>query len=528
MVSGYMNPLRFARSGYAVVIQDIRGTGASEGEFYPRVSEMNDGYDAVEWLAAQPWCDGNVGMYGMSHLGFTQWAAAVTRPPHLKAICPMATAAGARPYDSGALHLNHLLSWASIFPLTELSRKKVLPDKAKSLRDRFFFIKDHLEEQYHFLPLKDAPFVQLAEDMGISPFFYSDYLTHHDDEEFWKRSCTPAPLEKVVVPALHICGWYDILARDVLASFIGMKERGGSELARNNQKVIMGPWVHTTEMTSIAGEEDFGMASTGSAIDVTGIHLRWLDHWLKGIKNGIMDEPRVRIFILGSNVWRNENEWPLARTVYTKFNFHSGGEANSRLGDGILSTEPAGVEPPDSYLYNPRNPVPTKHGGAGTDVIMGAYDHQEIEKRVDILVYTSAPLEEDFEITGPIMVKLYAASSAVDTDFTGKLVDVFPDGRAYNLVDGIIRARYRHSEWKAELIKPGKIYEYTLNMGAISNVFKAGHCIRVEISSSSYPKWDRNLNTGHELGQDAEIETAMQKVYHDRQYPSHIVLPVIP
>lgn len=528
MVSGYMNPLRFARAGYAVVIQDIRGTGASEGEFYPRIAEMNDGYDSVEWLAAQPWCDGNVGMYGMSHLGFTQWAAAVTQPPHLKTICPMATQAGARPYNYGALRLNHLMSWASIFPLSELARRKLPPEKARSLRDRFIYLKDNLEEHYWFLPLKDVPFVKIAEEMGISPFFYSDYLTHHDNEEFWRQSCSPAPLEQVVIPAFHICGWYDLLAGDVLASYMGMKEHGGSELARNNQKVIIGPWIHSTELPGIAGEIDFGLAATGSVIDVTGMHLRWFDYWLKGVRNGIMDEPRVRIFVMGKNVWRGENEWPLARTAYTKYYFHSGGRANSRNGDGTLSTAPAGGEPVDSYLYDPRHPAPTKPGRTGSAIIMGAYDQQETEKRDDILVYTSEALEADLEITGPIAVKLYAASSATDTDFTGKLVDVYPDGRAYNLVDGIIRARYRHSEWKAELIQPGKIYAYSLDLGAISNVFRAGHRIRVEISSSSFPKWERNLNTGHAFGQDAAIEVAWQKIHHDRQYPSHILLPVIP
>jgi uncharacterized protein len=528
MVSGYMNPLRFVHAGYAVIIQDIRGTGASEGEFYPRVAEMNDGYDTVEWAAAQPWCDGNVGMYGMSHLGFTQWAAAVTRPPHLKAICPMATQAGARPFNSGALQLNHLLSWASIFPLSELARRNLPPEKARELRDRIIYLKDNIEEQYWFLPLKDVPSVKVAEEMGLSPFFYSDYLTYHDDEEFWKKSCSPAPLENVTVPCLHICGWYDILTGGVLASYTGMMKRGGSEDARNNQKLILGPWIHSTEMSSIAGDMDFGVASTGGAADITGMHLRWFDHWLKGIKNGIMEEPRVRIFIMGKNIWRNENEWPLARTKFTRYYYHSGGNANSREGDGSLTTIVPGEEPVDSYLYNPRNPAPTKPGLTGEAVIMGAYDQQETEKRSDILVYSSEILPSDIEITGPIVIKLYAATTAADTDFTGKLVDVFPDGRAYNLVDGIVRARYRNSEWKAEPVQPGRIYEYSLDLEATSNVFKAGHRIRVEISSSSFPKWERNLNTGHDFARDTEIDAATQRIIHNRQYPSHIILPVIP
>jgi putative CocE/NonD family hydrolase len=528
MVSGYMNPLRYAQAGYAVVIQDIRGTGMSEGKFYPRVNEMVDGYDAVEWLATQPWCDGNVGMYGMSHLGYTQWAAAVMQPPHLKTICPMATQHGARPFDYGAMELNHLLAWACMFPLGELARQKIPPEKAKNLRDRFIYWKDHIEEQYMYLPLKDVPSIKIVEEMGMSPFFYSDYINHSDDEEFWKRSISPAPLENVVVPAFHICGWYDLLVSDVLASYLGMKKRAGSPLARKNQKVIIGPWVHTTEMGSIAGEMDFGTTSSGAAADVAGMHIRWFDRWLKGIDNGITEEPPVRIFVMGSNIWRNENEWPLARTMFTNYYFHSDGKANSCSGDGTLGIQPPVEEPNDTFLYNPRNPVPTKRDGAGLSVIMGAYDRQKIETRQDILVYTTPPLENDLEVTGPIVVKLYAATSADDTDFTGILCDVYPDGRSYNIIDGIVRAKYRHSEWKPEPIRPGSIYEYSLDLATTSIVFKAGHCIRLEISSSNFPRWDRNLNTGHKLGQDAQIEAALQKIFHNTQYPSHIVLPIIP
>jgi putative CocE/NonD family hydrolase len=302
-----------------------------------------------------------------------------------------------------------------------------------------------------------------------------------------------------------------------------MKARGGSDLARKNQKLLIGPWIHELELQNIIGELDFGKASSGDFIDVTGMHIRWFDYWLKGIDNGVMDEPPVRIFIMGDNVWRDENEWPLARTRYTKYYFHSGGQSNSSFGNGVLNTGLPNEEQPDVYLYDPRNPVSTNPPGQ-----QWLFDQQDLEKRADILVYTSAPLETNLEVTGPIQIKLWAASSAVDTDFTGKLVDVWPNGKAYNLVDGIIRARYRLSVSEPKLIEPGRVYEYTINLGNTSNLFKVGHKIRVEISSSNFPRYDRNLNTGHPIGQDAEINMALQTIYHDRKYPSYIVLPIIP
>jgi hypothetical protein len=259
------------------------------------------------------------------------------------------------------------------------------------------------------------------------------------------------------------------------------------------------------------------------------MHIRWFDYWLKGIKNGIMEEPPVRIFVMGDNVWRNENEWPLARTEYTPYYFHSGGQANSRSGDGILNTRKPVEEETDNFLYDPRNPVPTQAGaGRAIEHVFEAHEQGAVEDRIDVLVYTTPVLESDVEVTGPVALKLFAASSAVDTDFTGKLVDVWPDGKAYNVVDGIVRARYRKSVSKPELIKPGTIYEYTIDMRYTSIVFKAGHSIRVEISSSNFARWDRNLNTGKPIGQDSEIKVALQTIFHDNQYPSCIILPVIP
>jgi len=526
-LSGYMNPQKFVRNGYAVVIQDLRGTGVSEGQFYARRAEADDGYDTVEWVAAQPWCDGNVGMYGLSHLGFTQWAAAKAQPPHLKTICPAGTQHGARPYKNGAFRLNQTLNWYLIVTACALRRSTLPPEELKSLRESLIYMIDNIEDQLCFLPLKDVPAAKIAKEPDIIPF-YADYLTYIDEESYWKQLHTPTPLEEVVIPTFHICSWYDDLASDVVVSYVGMKKRGGSQLARKNQKLIMGPWTHSTEQLSISGDLDFGAASTGTSIDVNGMHMRWFDHWLKGIDNGIMEEPRVRIFVMGDNVWRDEKDWPLPNTRYTKYYFHSNGHANTRNGNGFLSTQLPGEEQTDIYLYDPRNPAPTKSGKTGHAWIEGALEQREIEERADVLIYTSATLETDVEVTGPVELILWASSSAVDTDFTGKLVDVWPDGKAYNLVDGIVRARYRESEYAAKLIKPGKVYQYSIDLGVTSNVFKAGHRIRVQLSSSSFPKWDRNLNTGHPIGQDAEIKAAVQTIYHNKQYPSHILLPVIP
>ena len=520
--SGYMNPQPFARAGYAVVLQDCRGTGVSEGEYYPRRSDPGDGYDTVEWLAAQPWCNGAVGMYGLSYLGFTQWAAAVTQPPNLKAICPGATSVDACgvPFFRGGVFLMRLIPWYMMQVANALNKSR-LPDKElAALRQLLNSLRNNLQEQYCFLPLKDLPAIRVAEALGMASF-YSDFFRHLNDTDFWSQMCNPAPLEKVIVPAFHICGWYDHHIGGVLASYKKLKESGGSEPAKRNQKLLIGPWIHSPEQPSTAGELSFGYSSSGASINVGGGLIRWFDYWLKGTDNGFPGEPPVRIFVMGDNVWRDEQEWPLTRACYTKFFLHSNGRANSRLGGGVVTLGPPEEEQTDIFLYDPRNvPVETTEEGA--------HDQREVEERTDVLVYTSAPLEADLEVTGPIEMRLYASSSAVDTDFTGKLVDVWPDGRAYNLVDGIIRARYRESDSAPMFIEPGRVYEYRIDLNATSNVFKAGHRIRVQISSSHFPICDRNPNTGHPIGQDAEMQVAVQTIYHNREHPTHLILPIVP
>jgi len=310
-----------------------------------------------------------------------------------------------------------------------------------------------------------------------------------------------------------------------------MQKRGGTPEAREGQKLVIGPWYHTLPLGNVVGDADYGFLSHAFVADLDGLHIKWFDYWLKGKHNGILEEPPVRIFVMGENTWRNENEWPLARTQYTKYYFHSHGKANSLRGDGLLSPESPRSEPADVYVSDPRNPVPTRGGAVtGWPAAMpgGAFDQREIEERTDVLVYTSPVLEQDVEVTGPIHVTLYAASGAVDTDFTAKLVDVGPDGYACNLTDGIIRGRYRESTTQAKLLTPGEVYAYTIDLWATSNVFKAGHRIRVEIASANFPRFDRNPQTGEGAAEASQLAPALQCVFHDDVRASHIVLPIIP
>jgi len=311
---------------------------------------------------------------------------------------------------------------------------------------------------------------------------------------------------------------------------VGLRERGGSAAARES-RLIVGPWLHSTLFPNVNGEVDFGVLSQGVGIDLEGIMLRWFDHWLKGVDTGMLAEPPVKLFVLGENRWRDESEWPPARARATRYYLHSGGRANTLAGDGRLGVDTPGREPPDHYLYDPRNPVPTRGGGLCCwpgAVPGGAYDQRPVEARPDVLVYTTPTLERAIEVTGPVTATLWARTSAPDTDFTAKLVDVGPDGYARNLTDGIIRARYRNGTARAEPIEPGQIHEYRIDLWATSNLFRAGHRIRLEISSSNFPRFDRNPNTGGALATDRDLQPAAQTILHDAEHPSHVVLPVAP
>ncbi|HEY8476788.1 MAG TPA: CocE/NonD family hydrolase [Chloroflexota bacterium] len=524
-----VDPVRVASRGYAVVIQDTRGRYASDGRFYVFRDEAQDGFDTVEWVASQPWCDGKVGMFGASYHGVTQWQAAVTAPPHLKTIAPWITGSDYHEgwtYQGGAFCLGFNLSWtlAHLAPDT-LLRDRERHESFAARWDRLVSCIDGMTDAFRRLPLTDLPEIE-----GLAPYYF-DWLAHPDDDAYWRQWNVEDRWGDVVVPAFHLGGWYDIFLGGTLRNFVGMQRRGGSEVARRGQKLIVGPWGHGLQLANPVGEVDFGLRSTRLAIDLDGLMLRWYDRWLKGEENGVDREPPVKLFVMGENVWRDETEWPLSRAVPTPFYLHSKGGANSLHGDGWLSPEPPGHEPVDTYLADPRRPVPTRGGGLccyASLLPLGAYDQRCVERRPDVLVYTSPPLDEDVEVTGPISAVLYASSSAPDTDFTVKLVDVDPSGYARNLTDGILRARYREGTRAGRLIEPGRVYEYTIDVGATSNLFRAGHRIRIEIASSNFPRFDRNPQTGVPAAEARAFAPAVQTVYHEPAYPSRVILPIVP
>ncbi len=523
----------FVERGYVVIFQDTRGRFASEGkEFYPLIWEAQDGYDAVEWAAALPWSDGNVGTMGQSYLGATQYLLAPTRPPHLKASFPASAAADFHQcwvyHSGGAFELGWQIPYAILMARDSLEREglkdTLLPQLERELTDAPIPWAQPLSKQaYRRLPLMS--WAELLEPVAR---YLTDHLRHPEDGSYWWSINLEREHHNVNVPMYHVTSWYDIFLHGGLANYCGLRERAMTVEVRAQQKLLIGPWAHlfpyTNPTSQGTGDIDFGQ---NALIDLHEIQLRWFDYWLKGMDAGVLEEPPVKLFVMGENVWREENEWPLARTRYTPYYLHSQGKANSLRGDGRLSPLAPSEESPDHFVYDPNDPVPTC-GGNTLIIPMGVQDQRTAEERQDVLVYTTEPLTEPLEVTGPIVVKLFATTSAPDTDFTTKLVDVRPDRYAQNLIDGIIRARYRESRTRPSLLTPGNVYEFTIDLWATSHVFLPGHSLRVEIASSNFPRFDRNLNTGEDQATGTRFQTAQQTIFHDQRYPSHILLPVIP
>ncbi|MEE9184123.1 MAG: CocE/NonD family hydrolase [Acidimicrobiia bacterium] len=493
----------FVPHGYVWVAMDVRGRGDSDGKFIPYRNDGVDGYDAVEWCAQQPWSTGKVGTIGGSYNGRIQWLTAVLQPPHLTTMIALVTPSDPFVEFPTGLPIPLMISWYHM-TAGHVSQNMDAVDWAKL--------------QWH-LPIYD-----MDEAAGRPNKVWKEGIDHAQAGPYWEPLRYQNKYDRVKVPVLHISGWYDDEQVGTPLNFIGMTEKTQPEAVRTGQKLLMGPWPHAINSASKLGDVDFGPTAI---IDLNGYWLRWFDYWLKGVDNGIMKEPPVRIFVMGANYWTDENEWPLARTQYTKYFLRSSGRANSLYGDGKLSTQAPSKEPADQYIYDPATPTPfiTEQTFAQ---IGGPDDYRPIERRDDVLVYTSPPVTEDTLICGPVRAQIYASSSAKDTDFMAKLLDVWPTGFAQRLTDGMVRARFRQGMDRPELIEPGKVYVFNIDLWNTCQTFRKDHRIRVEISSSAFPKYDRNPNTGEPLDKTASMQTADEKIYHDEEHPSFILLPVVP
>jgi len=490
----------FVDRGYAVVVEDVRGRHDSEGVFKPLEQEPNDGEDTLNWIGRQPWCDGKIGMIGGSYLGIVQWKAAALNNKHLKAIFPVVSG-----YDDyrdrfysqgGAIKLGNRLLW--------MSENLRLPD----------YHPDFGKFVLH-LPLRTADVAAT----GQTSEMFQQALRHPAFDSFWRAISTREQLGKIKVPVFSVGGWYDNFVQSDLEAFAALSR------ASSQNRTLIGPWPHN--MSIKFPGVDYGPSSSAP---IRTLQLQWFDHWLKGKDTPLFSKPPVRIFTMGVNEWREERVWPPEGMRPTPMYLDSHGRANTLNGDGELTGAPPRRETVDVYTYDPRDPAPTRGGSVCCNPKMfpwGPMDQRAVERRKDVLVYTTRPLRRDLEVTGPVQVVLWAATTARDTDFTAKLVDVFPDGHARNLTDGVLRVRYRKSLEKAELATPGEIMRLAIDAGVTSNVFLKGHSIRLEISSSNFPRFDRNPNTGAPIGQDARMQNAIQTIYHGRDRSSHLLLPVV-
>lgn len=535
----------YASHGYVAIAQDVRGRFGSEGVWHMMTDDVPDGCDTAAWIGAQPWSNGRFGTYGTSYVGGTQHALAECNPPGLAAEVPVCAVADAGYFgmrNGGAFELR-FMNWI-FFTTPDGSREARDPATRAALEEAH----RHVREYLLALPLRK----------GMTPLHlipeYEDWLVyalgHGANDHYWKQpgfGVTDQAARYKDVPVYLIGGWYDSWARQTTMSYTAL-----SKSKRGPIKMIMGPWIHGEQMHHAHGQVEFGEPA---ALDDEAFHLRWYDRWLKGTGNGAESDAPVKIFVMGGGseektadgrhlhggVWRDEHEWPLARTRWTPYYLHAG---------GTLSTgKPTELASRTSFEFDPRHPVPTIGGNisSGYDILLqGAWDQKcapevwnctdtlPLSARNDVVVFETGPLAAELEITGPIDVKLWASSSAVDTDFTAKLVDVhppskdFPAGIAMNLEDGIIRARFRNSLEHEDLMKPGEIYEFTIRLYPSSNVFKAGHRIRLDISSSNFPRFDVNPNTGEPLNDNRRTVSATNTIYHDRAHLSHVILPVIP
>jgi putative CocE/NonD family hydrolase len=493
---------RYTAAGYAMVVQDCRGRGKSEGVWDPFRYDVEDGFDTQEWVGQQAWCNGSIGTAGGSYVGWTQWAPAPKESRYLKAMVPTVPFGNAYDlaYTGGAFQLALLMGWGSAVGGISLA-----PDK--------------LQEAFRHLPLRT-----FSEQFEKKVPYLDEWVKHYAYDDYWKQRGIDYRYAEVTVPALNIGGWYDIFSKVTLDLVTQVRASSHDRKVRRNEFAVIGPWTHGVGASKV-GQLDFGK---DAALKLDDLQFQWFEYWLKGRETGIQDWPAYYLFVMGENRWRGESEWPLKRTRFTSYFIHSTGHAASLKGDGSINTTEPADELLDQFTYDGSKPVPSVGGNNLIGASAGPYDQTRVEEREDVLVYSTPPLEQDVEVTGPVKLVLWAASTARDTDFTGKLVDVYPDGKAYNLCDGILRAQYRNGMEKPTLLEPGKATRFEIDLWVTSNLFRHGHRIRLEVSSSNFPRFDRNPNSGKPFGTDAELLSARQMVFHDREHASHLLLPVIP
>ena len=515
----------FARRGYVFFVQDCRGRFGSPGVWVPFFNEPEDGYDTIEWLAVQPWSTGKIGMLGGSYSGWAQWWAASRRPPHLVTIIPSVTPPDpfyALPWDHGVFSLAESIWWVDIL-------------ESEATGDLSGAALSRIGEKDYAKLLRTLPVIDLDKAvLGKENPYWRQWIAHPSNDEYWARANVLSRLQDVDIPVFHQSGWFDEDGIGTKLNYLRMAAQGHAQ-----QKLVLGPWGSSTTAQRRYGDRDFG---SSALVDLQQAYLRWCDYWLKGIKNGVADEPLVSVFAMGSNRWLHGRTYPLPETQYQKWYLSSGGRANTSRGDGWLTLEaPAADARPDRYRYDPADPTPDPaaypssldderqlRSAEEKKQVRDAYHTDLTQARRDILVYESTRLRKPVTFVGPVSAVLYAASSARDTDWFMRLIEVDDTGKLFPLVGGKIRARFRNSLEKPEPLEPGQVYEYRLDLWQTGITIPPGHRLRVEVASAAFPTYARNLNTGGHNEVETEYVAAEQAVYHDADHPSHIVLPVIP
>ena len=511
----YAHPCWYAEQGYLVVIQDVRGRGVSGGTFDPFVHEADDGYDSVEWAAALPRSNGKVAMYGFSYVGATQLLAAAKRPPSLVCICPGHTSKDlfqGWTYKGGALNWAFVAYWSLYLSLDTAVRAKDF-DRAQELQA----LLPQMPSKFGRLPLTGLETV--AED--LSPYFY-EWLEHATDGPYWDQRSSRQGWD---TPTLAIAGWYDIFCDAAFDTYEMLKQNGVT------QKLVVGPWLHMP-WSQFPGNADFGPAARNN---IDQLQLAWLDYWCKSdrAEGASVDEDLIEYFVMGSNEWRQSRTWPPPEAAETPLYFTSTTKANSLNGDGALVAAPVSATSIERYVYNPRDPAPSLGGRSCCFPHispMGVADQRASEIRNDVLVFTGPELLDPVSIAGPVQVVLHASTTGEDADWTAKLVDVHPDGSTTNICDGIVRARYASGADAPRFLAPESINEFTIDLGSVAHSFLEGHRIRIDISSSCFPTYDRNPSRRLEpsVARWEEFAMATQSVYHGATYPSRVLLPVVP